>query len=487
MFLNSDLSSPATSVSTRVCTGSGGNIVAGNMRFITLIVAVATLGGFMFGYDSGAINGTTKGLALTFGLNEANLGLTASSLLPGCALGAFLAGRLADVLGRRQVMLAAAVLFILSALAAGAASSAIMFASARFFAGAAVGAASVLSPAYISEVTPAQIRGRMSSIQQIMIIFGLFGAASGNLTIQHVAGSSLADLWGHPAWRWMFWAQALPALLFLVSLLFVPESPRFLVARGRREEALAVLSRLFGADNAERIAGEIKASLASDHPPRFSDLKDPVTGKLRPIIWVGIGLAIFQQFVGINVVFYYGIMLWEAVGFTEAQAFQTQVINDGISVGACLVAMLLIDRVGRKPLLFWGSVGMAVTLSVLAVSFAQGTLVEGKLTLPHGVGTVAFVAAISYAAVFNFSWGPVMWVMLGEMFPNQMRGSALAVAGLAQWTANFAISSSFPWALGHLGLPVAYGFYAACAFVSIFFVRSMVRETRGIELEQMPG
>jgi MFS transporter, SP family, sugar:H+ symporter len=457
------------------------------MRFIGLIVAVATLGGFMFGYDSGAINGTTKGLSVAFGLDEGNLGLTASSLLPGCALGAFMAGRLADVMGRRQVMLIAALLFIISAITTGAASSAVMFALARFVAGAAVGAASVLSPAYISEVTPAHIRGRMSSIQQIMIIFGLFGAASGNLAIQQIAGSSLADLWGLPAWRWMFWAQTLPALLFLVSLLFVPESPRFLVAKGRHQDALAVLSRLFGADHADQIASEIKASLTSDHAPRLADLNDPVTGKWRRIVWVGIGLAVFQQFVGINVVFYYGIMLWEAVGFTEAQAFQTQVINDGISVAACLVAIMLIDKIGRKPLLLWGSIGMALTLSILALCFAQGTMVDGKLTLPGGFGTIAFVAAISYAAIFNFSWGPVMWVMLGEMFPNQMRGSALAVAGFAQWTANFAISSSFPWALKHLGLPVAYGFYATCAFLSIFFVRKMVRETKGIKLEQMQG
>ena len=320
-----------------------------------------------------------------------------------------------------------------------------------------------------------------------MIIFGLFGAASGNLAIQQTAGSSIADLWGYPAWRWMFWAQALPALLFLVSLLFVPESPRFLVAKGRREEALGVLTRLFGAASAERIAGEIQASLAGDHAPSLADLKDPATGKWRRIVWVGIGLAVFQQFVGINVVFYYGIMLWEAVGFTEAQAFQTQVINDGVSVAACLVALLLVDRIGRKPLLLWGSIGMAVTLAVMALCFAQGTIVEGKLTLPQGVGTIAFVAAISYAAVFNFSWGPVMWVMLGEMFPNQMRGSALAVAGFAQWTANFAISSSFPWVLKNLGLTVAYGFYATCAFLSIWFVRKMVHETKGIELEQMPG
>jgi MFS transporter, SP family, sugar:H+ symporter len=458
-----------------------------NMGFIYLIVAVATLGGFMFGYDSGAINGTTKGLALAFGLEEGNLGLTASSLLPGCALGAFLAGRLADVLGRRAVMLAAAVLFILSALASGAAGSAVIFALARFVAGMAVGAASVLSPAYISEVTPAHLRGRLSSLQQIMIIAGLLGAATSNLLLQRTAGSSLGEILGYPAWRWMFWAQAMPALLFLLSLLFVPESPRFLVAKGRMEEARQVLTRLFGADSANQVADEIKASLASDHQPSLADLKDPASGKWRKIVWTGIGLAVFQQLVGINVVFYYGIMLWEAVGFTESQAFTTQVINDAVSVGACLVAFLLIDRIGRKPLLLVGSLGMAVTLGLMAWCFSQGTIIDGKLTLPPGIGTIAFSAAISYAALFNLSWGPVMWVMLGEMFPNQMRGSALAIAGTAQWLSNFAVSSSFPWLAKHAGLSATYAGYTVFAMISVWFVLKRVNETKGKTLEQMEG
>jgi SP family sugar:H+ symporter-like MFS transporter len=458
-----------------------------NLRFIFLIVAVATLGGFMFGYDSGAINGTTKGLALAFDLDEFSLGLVASSLLPGCALGAFMAGRLADVLGRKRVMLISAVVFIISALLSGAASSAAMFVISRIAAGAAVGAASVLSPAYISEVTPAHLRGRLSSVQQIMIVAGLFGAASSNLWFQNAAGSSISDFWGYPAWRWMFWAQAVPATLFLFSLTLVPESPRYLVAKGRMLEANNVLTKLFGSSSADRVAREIKSTLASDHQPRMADLKDPATGKWRRIVWVGIGLATFQQLVGINVVFYYGIMLWEAIGFTEAQAFQTQAINDAVSIGAVIVAMMLIDKIGRKPLLLIGSVGMALTLAIMAFCFSQGELVNNKLTLPDGYGAIAFYAAISYAALFNLSWGPVMWVLLGEMFPNQMRGSALAVAGFAQWTSNFLITLSFPWALKNLGLTTAYSFFTLCAFISVFFVASMVRETKGKTLEEMQG
>jgi MFS transporter, SP family, sugar:H+ symporter len=458
-----------------------------NLSFILMVVAVATLGGFMFGYDSGAINGTHKGLGLAFGLDAVSLGLVTTSLLPGAAIGAFTAGRLADILGRKRVMVIAALLFIVTALVSGAAGNAVMFAVARFFAGAAVGAASVLSPAYISEVTPARLRGRLSSVQQIMIVAGLFGAASSNLWLQSAAGSSLADLWGYPAWRWMFWAQAVPAFLFLTSLALVPESPRYLVAKGRMDEAKHVLSRLFGAPNAEHIVAEIKSTLAIDHQPSMADLKDPTTGKWRRIVWVGIGLAVFQQLVGINVVFYYGIMLWQAVGYTEAQAFQTQAISDGISILACLAALALIDFIGRKPLLLIGSVGMALTLGIMAFCFSQGALIDGDLSMPGNLAKIAVISAIAYVAFFNFSWGPVMWVMLGEMFPNQMRGSALAVAGFAQWTANFVISSSFPWALENLGLTTTYSFFTLCAFISIFFVAKMVNETKGKKLEEMEG
>ncbi len=458
-----------------------------NLSFIFLVVAVATLGGFMFGYDSGAINGTQKGLEQAFGLDAVALGFVSTSLLPGAALGAFMAGRLADILGRKRVMVIAALLFIVTALISGAASGAIIFAAARFFAGVAVGAASVLSPAYISEVTPAHLRGRLSSVQQIMIVAGLFGASASNLWLQNAAGSSLADLWGYPAWRWMFWAQAVPGVFFLVSLALVPESPRYLVAKGRIDEAKTVLSKLFGAQSADRVTDEIKSTLATDHQPSMKDLKDPVTGKWRKIVWVGIGLATFQQLVGINVVFYYGIMVWEAVGYTEAQAFQTQTINDAVSIAAVIVALFFIDKIGRKPLLIVGSVGMAICLAAMAICFNQAELVNGKTVLPGGYSTLAFYAFISYAALFNLSWGPVMWVLLGEMFPNQMRGSALAVAGFAQWTANYIISSGFPPAREAIGLTPIFSFFTLCAFISIFFVMKMVKETKGKTLEEMEG
>ncbi|MBV6424460.1 MAG: D-xylose-proton symporter [Steroidobacteraceae bacterium] len=460
-----------------------------NIGFVAAIVAVATIGGFMFGYDSGAINGTQEGLNQAFELSRLGTGLNVGAILLGCAAGAFLAGRLADRIGRRGVMMIAAVMFLASALVAGAAGSSAVFIFARIVGGLGVGAASVLSPVYISEVTPAHIRGRLSTLQQIMIITGLTGAFVVNYALAHYAGGSLATLWlGYPAWRWMFWMQVIPAAVYYLALLLIPESPRFLVMRGREAAATRVLTRLFGAAEAERKVQEIRVSLAADHHrPRLADLLDRASGRVRPIVWTGIGLAVFQQLVGINVVFYYGAVLWQSVGFSEDDALKINILSGTLSILACLVTVMVIDRVGRKPLLSIGSAGMALTLAIVAASFSTGTLVDGTLHLSDNAGVVALVAANAYVVLFNFSWGPVMWVMLGEMFPNQIRGSALAVAGFAQWMANFAISVSFPALAASAGLVATYGFYAASALASLFFVRRMVRETRGLELEQMAG
>ena len=556
-----------------------------NTAFIVLISCVATLGGFLFGFDSGVINGTVDGLRQAFNSSEAALGFEVASMLLGCAIGAFLAGWLGDRLGRRGVLIASALMFLVSALGAGAAHASWLFIAARVLGGFAVGAASVMSPAYIAEVASARYRGRLATVQQMAIICGLFAAFLSNYLLARAAGASTEPLWlGHEAWRWMFWMQALPSGLFLLLLLVIPESPRFLVVKGRQQQARAVLSRLYGEVAAAAKQAEIEASLAQDqHKPRFADLRDTVSGKLRPILWVGIGLAMFQQLVGINVVFYYGAVLWQAVGFSESDALLINVLSgalsigaclltvllidrigrkpllwigsvgmsvalvlmvvafasgsladgrlqlsDGmgrlalvaanvyvvfyygavlwqavgfsendallinvlsgaLSIGACLVTVLLIDRIGRKPLLWVGSVGMAIALALMVVAFASGSLVDGRLQLSDGMGRLALVAANVYVVFFNMSWGPVMWVMLGEMFPNQIRGSALAVAGAAQWTSNFAITVTFPMLLAGIGLAGAYGIYTVAAFLSIFFVVRYVRETKGKELEQMEG
>ena len=460
-----------------------------NTKFIILIACVATIGGFLFGFDSGVINGTVDGLQQAFGSSKAELGFEVASMLLGCAIGAFFAGRLADRWGRRSVLIISAVLFLLSAIGAGAASSSLVFIIARVLGGFAVGAASVMSPAYIAEVAPARYRGRLATVQQIAIISGLFAAFLSNYLLAKTAGASTEPLWGgYPAWRWMFWMMAFPSVLFLVLLLVIPESPRFLVVKRRKEQALAVLTKLYGPAQAQVTLAEIDASLSADHHrPQLSDLISKATGKIRPIVWVGIGLATFQQLVGINVVFYYGAVLWQAVGFSENDALLINVMSGALSIGACIIALLLIDKVGRKPLLWVGSLGMAISLALVVLAFASGSLVDGHLQLPGGMGTLALVAANVYVVFFNMSWGPVMWVMLGEMFPNQIRGSGLAVAGAAQWTSNLAITVSFPILLAGIGLAATYSIYMVAAFLSVFFVLKFVHETKGKELEQMEG
>ncbi len=468
-------------------TSAGTVREAGDISFVILISCVATIGGFLFGFDSGVINGTVDGLEESLNMSGPMRDAAVASMLLGCAVGAALAGRLSDMLGRRYMMIVAAILFTVSAWGSGVATGAYEFIIYRVIGGAAVGAASVMSPAYISEIAPARLRGRLSSIQQVAIITGLFIAFLSNFLIQQAAGSARNEwLLGFEAWRWMFWVELIPALFFVGALLMIPESPRFLMVRGARDKARSVLARISGEARATVQVAEIEHSLANDHKPRLSDVLAH-RGLLKPIVWIGIGLAVFQQLVGINVVFYYGAILWQAVGFSEGDALLINVISGAVSIIAVVIALLLIDRIGRKPLLLVGSIGMTLTLSILVWCFSQAQTIDGSVSLPGNVGVIALLAANAYVVFFNSSWGPVMWVSLGEMFPNQIRGSGLAVAGFFQWFANFGITLTFPIMLrtAGIGLTGAYGFYAVCAFISIWFVLRAVRETKNMELEEM--
>jgi MFS transporter, SP family, sugar:H+ symporter len=461
-----------------------------NMGFVILISLIATIGGFLFGYDSGVINGTVDGLQKAFNSDSMGTGFSVSSMLLGCAVGAFFAGQWADKYGRWWVLMVSAVLFIISAWGSGIATGSVEFIIYRVIGGLAVGAASIICPAYISEVAPAQYRGKLSSIQQIAIISGLFCSFLSNYYLaENAGGSTTIFWWGYETWRWMFWMELIPAGVFLFALFLIPESPRFLVANNKAEKAKVVLKKLYGDKGADLKVKEIYDTLAHDHKPSFRDLVNKTTGKIRPIVWVGVGLAILQQFVGINVVFYYGAVLWQAAGFSESDALFTNVISGAVSIGACFVTFFLVDRIGRKPLLWIGSIGMTFTLALVAYAFAGAPVDEaGKLQLSSANGLLALIAANVYVVFFNMSWGPVVWIMLGEMFPNQMRGSALAIAGLAQWGANFLITWTFPILLASaIGLAGAYSIYTFFSLFSVFFVMWYIKETKGKELEQMEG
>jgi SP family sugar:H+ symporter-like MFS transporter len=356
----------------------------------------------------------------------------------------------------------------------------------RVIGGVGVGVASVIAPAYIAEIAPARIRGRLGSVQQLAIVLGIFVALLMDYILATAAGGETHTLAaGMAAWRWMFLAMAVPALIYGALTVTIPESPRYLVSRGRYEEAQDVLRKVLGNIDVAAKVTQIRQTLSTEHRPRFADVRGPALG-LMPIVWVGIGLSVFQQFVGINVIFYYSSVLWQAVGFSESSSLAITVITSVVNIATTLVAISFIDKAGRRPLLLIGSAGMTVTLGIMAAIFGTASLnAQGNPVLHGAAGPVALVAANLFVVFFGMSWGPVVWVLLGEKFPNRIRAAALAVAASAQWIANWAISTSFP-SLKNAGLGLAYGLYAGFALLSLLFVMRFISETKGKELEEMP-
>ena len=333
------------------------------------IASVAALGGLLFGYDSAVINGAVSAIQDEFGIDNATLGFAVASALLGAAAGAITAGRIADKLGRLSVMKIAAALFLISAIGTGLAPNVWLVVIFRVVGGVGVGMASVIAPAYIAETSPPRIRGRLGSLQQLAIVSGIFLSLLIDWVLAHLAGGSREDLWlGLEAWRWMFLVMAVPAIVYGALAFTIPESPRYLVATYRIPEARRVLSMLLGEKNLEITITRIQETLKAEKPPSWRDLRKP-SGGLYGIVWVGLGLSIFQQFVGINVIFYYSNVLWEAVGFKESSSFTITVITSVTNILTTLIAIALIDKVGRKPLLLVGSTGMAVTLGTMALIF----------------------------------------------------------------------------------------------------------------------
>ena len=453
------------------------------------VAAVAALGGFLFGYDSAVINGAVSAIEKVFSVESASLGFAVASALLGAAAGAIGAGKFADRFGRLMAMRLAAVLFLVSALGAGFAPSLWILIVFRLVGGLGVGIASVIAPAYIAEIAPASIRGRLGSLQQLAIVTGIFISLLVDYLFASGAGGSTQTFWlGLAAWRWMFLAMAVPAIIYGVLSLTIPESPRHLIATYKIPEARRVLTTMLGGKGIEVRIQRIKESLEHDKPPSWADLRAPGTG-LLPIVWVGIALSVFQQFVGINVIFYYSNVLWQAVGFSEADSFKITVITAVVNIVTTLIAIASVDRFGRKPLLVIGSIGMAVSLGVMSVVFSIARTVTdagGHVTpvLDGAQGPIALIAANLFVVAFGMSWGPVVWVLLGESFPNRIRAAALSLAAAAQWVANWLITVSFP-KMKDISLGLAYGFYALCALLSLIFVLKWVQETKGKELEDM--
>ncbi|MBW4488801.1 MAG: sugar porter family MFS transporter [Trichocoleus desertorum ATA4-8-CV12] len=457
-----------------------------NRSFILLICGAAALGGFLFGFDTAVINGAVAALQAHFQANSVLIGLAVSLALLGSAIGAFFAGQISDRFGRVQVMLLASALFTISAIGSGLPFGIWDFICWRLLGGIAVGAASVIAPAYIAEVSPAHLRGRMGSLQQLAIVVGIFLALLSDYFIAVSAGSAASPFWfGIAAWRWMFWTEIPPAILYGVAALRIPESPRYLVAQGRESEAAAVFAKVDRTIDVKTKIQEIRETVFRDRTAKFSDLFSR-KGGLIPIVWLGMGLSIFQQFVGINVIFYYSSVLWRSVGFTEASSLWITVITSVTNIVTTLVAIAFVDKFGRKPLLVLGSLGMMLTLGTMATVFSNASLdPAGNPVLAGSQGIIALIAANLYVFCFGFSWGPVVWVLLGEMFNNRIRAVALAACAAIQWVANFIVSTTFPPLLDSFGLGTAYALYATAAAMSLFFVIFLVKETKGMELEQM--
>jgi MFS transporter, SP family, sugar:H+ symporter len=454
---------------------------------VTRLAASAAMGGFLFGYDSSVINGAVSAIGSHYNVGAGLLGFTVSSALLGAAAGAIVAGRVADRFGRLKAMWVAAAMFLVSALGAALVNNLEGLIAFRIIGGIAVGVASVIAPAYIAEIAPARIRGRLGSLQQLAIVLGIFVALLIDYIVATAAGGATKELWlGLAAWRWMFLAMSVPAVIYGVLALTIPESPRYLVARGRLDEAMDVLRKVLGNIDVKAKVAQIQHTISSERRPRLADVRGPALG-LMPIVWVGIGLSVFQQFVGINVIFYYSSVLWQAVGFSASGSLLITVITSVVNVVTTLIAISLIDKSGRRWLLLVGSVGMTISLGVMAAIFGTAPLnAHHEPTLPGLTGPIALVAANSFVFFFGMSWGPVVWVLLGEKFPNKIRAAALSIAASAQWIANWVISTTFP-TLKDAGLGLAYGIYAGFAALSFFFVYRFVSETKGQELEEMTG
>jgi MFS transporter, SP family, sugar:H+ symporter len=452
---------------------------------VLVMAAVAAIGGFLFGYDTAIINGAVGAIQQHFQANPVVLGITVSSALLGSALGAVTGGRLADRIGRIPTMVVASALFAIQSFGTGLSVTIVDLAGWRFLGGIAVGMASVIAPAYIAECSPARLRGRLGSLQQLAIVVGIFVALLVDFMVAGAAGGA-ANSWllGLPAWRWMFLSEAIPAVVYGVGALLIPESPRYLVARGRDGAARQVLVTIVGEPAADAKVAEIRTTISTERRSRFQDLLGGRFG-LLPLVWVGIGLSVLQQFVGINVIFYYSSVLWHSVGFSESASLAITTITGLTNIVTTLVAIATIDRFGRRPLLLIGSAGMVLTLGSMALLFATAPLdAHGQPALSGTSGVAALLAANLYVFAFGMSWGPGVWVLLGEMFPNRIRAAALGLSAAMQWIANFLVSTTFP-TLTHIGLGVAYGIYAFFAFLSILFVLSCISETRGKELEAM--
>ena len=451
-----------------------------NKAFIYGVTLVATLGGLLFGYDTAVISGAEKSIQAFLiesqGLSSFLHGVTVSSALIGCIVGGVISGFVSSAYGRKKALIIAGVLFFLSALGSGnpeflffnkgepSVGVLWMFNFYRVIGGVGVGLASAVCPMYIGEIAPAAIRGRLVSLNQFAIIFGMLIVYFVNWGI---ADGQTIEWINEIGWRRMFLSEALPAAVFILLMFLVPESPRYLALMQKDTEALSILTRVNGVEKAKQILEDIKTTVETSKVKLYS------YGKA--VLIIGILLSVFQQFVGINVALYYAPRIFESMGAAKDASMLQTIIMGLVNVVFTIVAILTVDKWGRKPLLIVGSIGMAI-----------GMIAISTLAFLDIIGTTTLVFIIIYTASFMMSWGPICWVLISEIFPNKIRSQAVAIAVAAQWAANFFISSTYP-PMMEFSNGGTYLFYGVMSILSALFVWKYVPETKGKTLEEMEG
>lgn len=431
--------------------------------YVILISVVAALGGLLFGFDTAVISGTINFIQPYFGLSEAALGWTVSSLLFGCIAGVFLAGKAGDIYGRKKMLMMAALLFFISAVGSASVHSLYFFLISRILGGIAVGVASILSPMYIAELAPAKYRGTLVSLNQLTIVIGILVAFFSNYL--------LVDT-GENNWRWMLLVMAAPAVLLFFSLFLVPESPRWLVAKNRNEVAFDILVKTSGKEFASAELKEIQQTLKNHKESSFRELLAP---KIKPLLFIGIILSVFQQITGINTIMYYAPKIFANVGQSNNSALLQTILIGGTNLLFTLVAMVLIDRFGRKLLIIIGSTGMTVMLTALSVLYFTN----------QTSGILVLICILGYIAFFAASLGPALWVVAAELFPNRLRSKGMSVAIVSLWIACTIVTIAFPIMLEKLSGGITFMIFAMICLANLLYVVRYVPETKGKTLEEL--
>lgn len=433
-------------------------------RFVTVVSWISALAGLLFGYDTGVISGAILFVKTDFSLSTFQEEVVVAAVLVGAIIGAVAGGKLADRFGRRSVLTQVGILFIIGAIGTGLAPTPTWLAIGRVVVGIAIGVASFTAPLYISEVSPPQVRGKLVSLNQLMITIGI--------VVSYLADYGLS---GARAWRWMFGVAAVPALILVIGLIFVPESPRWLMSRGLTERAREILKRIRQSSSVDAELAEIEQSLQKQE----GGLREIFSAAVRPALVVGIGLAIFQQFTGINTVIYYAPTIFQFAGFPSASVAILATAGVGVvNVALTIVALRLLDRAGRRPLLLYGLIGMILSLAILGFAFLSPSL-------SSAIAWIAVISLAVYVACFAIGLGPVFWLMISEIYPLRVRGQAMAVATVANWGANLLVALTFLSLLHSLGRSWTFWLYGIIGVLAWVFVYKLVPETKGRTLEQL--